>query len=181
MVNYELGKVYKIVCNLTGKVYVGSTCEPTVAKRLSKHVADYKPYLIGKYRSVSSFEIIANNCYEIVLIENFPCVSKDELHARERYWSNQIECVNKCKNQGIMQKMGGEKEYDKVYNKQYFIKNKDKLQQQVQCKCGSIYSYYKKSYHFKTEKHKQVVYDLKLKEGIVKCKTFSEFCKFMNS
>ena len=49
--------------------------------------------------------------------------------------------------------MGGEREYDKVYNKQYFIKNEYKLKQQLQCKCGSFYYYYNKSYHFKTEKH----------------------------
>ena len=45
MVNYTLSKIYKIECNVTGLVYVGSTCEPTLAKRLTKHVGNYKSYL----------------------------------------------------------------------------------------------------------------------------------------
>ena len=45
MVNYQLGKIYKIVCNKTGLIYVGSTCEPTLARRLVKHKADYNQYL----------------------------------------------------------------------------------------------------------------------------------------
>lgn len=137
MVNYKLSKIYKIVCSLTGKVYVGSTCEPTLAKRLTKHVGNYKCYLKGKYHYVTSFDIIKNNSYEIVLIEIFPCTSKDELHARERYWSNCIDCVNKHKNQGLLKKIG-QKEYDKLYRndpnrhekiqkyrKNYQIENRD--------------------------------------------------------
>jgi hypothetical protein len=27
MVNYKLGKIYRLECNVTGLVYVGSTCE----------------------------------------------------------------------------------------------------------------------------------------------------------
>ena len=36
------------------------------------------------------------------------------MHARERYWSNCIDCVNKHKNQGLLKKIG-QKEYDKLY------------------------------------------------------------------
>ena len=36
MPDYSKGKIYKIVCNVTGLVYVGSTCEPTLARRLAK-------------------------------------------------------------------------------------------------------------------------------------------------
>ena len=57
MVNYKLGKIYRLECNITGLVYVGSTCEPTLAKRLTKHVADYRKYLKGTYHYVSSFKI----------------------------------------------------------------------------------------------------------------------------
>ena len=40
MVNYQLGKVYKIVGN--GKIYVGSTCERLLCQRLSGHNRSYK-------------------------------------------------------------------------------------------------------------------------------------------
>ena len=40
MVNYQLGKIYKIVDLDSNKCYVGSTCEPTLARRLANHVSD---------------------------------------------------------------------------------------------------------------------------------------------
>ena len=59
MVNYQLGKIYKIVCRITGEVYVGSTCETTLARRLAahrNHCKDYYEKSRGSY--VSSFNII---------------------------------------------------------------------------------------------------------------------------
>jgi hypothetical protein len=43
-INYQLGKVYKIVDNTNGQCYVGSTCEPILARRLASH--DYDIILI---------------------------------------------------------------------------------------------------------------------------------------
>ena len=68
MVNYKLGKIYRLECNITGLVYVGSTCEPTLAKRLTKHVAAYSYYLKGNRNYVSSFKILENKDYE-----KYPC------------------------------------------------------------------------------------------------------------
>ncbi len=51
MPDYKLGKIYKIVCNITGKVYYGSTCEPTLARRLAKHAGNYKRWSQGKNES----------------------------------------------------------------------------------------------------------------------------------
>jgi hypothetical protein len=39
---------------------------------------------------MSSFEIIEEGDYTIILIELYPCDSKDELFSRERFWTNQI-------------------------------------------------------------------------------------------
>jgi len=128
MVNYQLSKIYKIECNITGLVYIGSTCEPTLAKRLSKHVSNYGSFLNGKQRFCSSGDIIKNGNYDIILIENYPCTSKDELHARERYWTNNINCINKVKNQGIYKAMGGKKNYDHHNDKN----RRDKLKRNEQ-------------------------------------------------
>ena len=49
MPDYQLGKIYKIECNVTGKVYIGSTCEPILARRLAGHIKSYKRYLNGKF------------------------------------------------------------------------------------------------------------------------------------
>jgi hypothetical protein len=65
-----------------------SPCEPTLARRLAGHVGKYQQYLKGKYHFVTSYEIIKNGNYDIILIENVKCDSKDQLTARERYLLN---------------------------------------------------------------------------------------------
>ena len=77
---------------------------------------------------ISSFDVLQNRNYDIVLIESYPCNSKDELHARERYQTNNIECVNKIKGQGMVNELG-KKGYDKQYSEQYYKQNKDKLKE----------------------------------------------------
>jgi len=93
--NYNRGKIYKIVDNTTDNIYIGSTCEPTLARRLAGHVRNYKRYLNDKQKYISSFDILANADYNIILIELYPCNSKDELLARERYFSDTLKCTNK--------------------------------------------------------------------------------------
>jgi hypothetical protein len=158
-VNYQLGKIYKIVDNTNENVYVGSTCEPTLARRLAKHVSCYLCYLTDKetHNYYTSFEIIKNNDYDILLIEAFPCNSKDELFVRERHWTNTLNnCVNKCKNQGLIKEIG-KVEYNRQNCNQYRIKNKEKIDQHkkeiVQCECGKHYSNAHKQRHFRTIKH----------------------------
>jgi hypothetical protein len=138
-IDYSKGKIYKIVDLDSNECYIGSTCEPTLAKRLAKHVSGYKSYLKDKSNYVTSFKIIQNDDYDIVLIENYPCNSKDELHARESYYSQNMDCVNKVKHQGLMN-MIGKVEYNKQHyeankkqiiekNKQYCEQHKDQIKQ----------------------------------------------------
>lgn len=91
--DYKNGKIYRIVCNETGLCYVGSTTQ-TLTKRLSKHKESYKNFLNDKYHFVTSFKILENENYDIVLIEEYPCENKQQLHARERYYIETMECVN---------------------------------------------------------------------------------------
>jgi len=93
MPDYSRGKIYKITAGeLT---YIGSTCEPTLARRLSGHVGKCKQWKKGTYQFTSSFPLIETGQYEITLIELCPCVSRDELNSRERYWIESTVCVNK--------------------------------------------------------------------------------------
>ena len=96
MVNYENSKIYKIVDNTNGSIYIGSTTESTLARRLSLHKAHYNQYIKGNRNFITSFNIIKNGNYDIILLEK--CIdikSKDELHARERYFIENNDCVNK--------------------------------------------------------------------------------------
>lgn len=90
---YQRAKIYKLIGN--GLTYYGSTCEPTLARRLATHKGDYNKYINGKGRYITSFEILSTGNYDIVLVENYPCNSKDELHSRERHWIETNECINK--------------------------------------------------------------------------------------
>ncbi len=89
--DYSQGKIYKIVCNKTGLVYIGSTCK-TLDERLKKHEYDmehfvntkkYKPDKLKKVIFCSSFFVLINKDYKIELIENYPCNSKLELEIKE--------------------------------------------------------------------------------------------------
>ena len=84
MVNYQDGKIYKIVDNTNGNVYIVSTCKKYLSSRLACHVLDYKKSLVSKYY-ITSFDIIKNGNYDIVLIEKYPCEDKEDLHKRERF------------------------------------------------------------------------------------------------
>jgi hypothetical protein len=93
MPDYQRSKVYKITSgDLT---YIGSTTSLTLSKRLAEHVSDCKRWKKGTRRFTSSFTLIETGQYEITLVELCPCNSKDELTARERYWIENIPCVNK--------------------------------------------------------------------------------------
>jgi len=135
---YNRGKIYKLVSYQTDKIYIGSTCKPYLSDRLAGHRNDYKKHQNGKYHYVTSFEIMKYEDVDIILVENYPCESKQELHARERHW---IENTPNCCNKNIPTRTTNEynntpfakqlrKEYDATHieeRKQRYEKNKDQL------------------------------------------------------
>lgn len=145
MVNYQNGKIYKIVGN--GNTYYGSTSEPTLAKRLAKHRNNYKAYLKGNGGCTTSFKCFENDNmdFDISLVELFPCDTKDQLHARERYYIENNECVNKYipsrkrqeymtlyieKNREILNTKRKEHyEQNKDKAKEYYVQNNEKIKE----------------------------------------------------
>ncbi len=93
MPDYNNGKIYKIVCNITQECYVGSTTQP-LSKRLAQHVTDYKRYLLGKDLGTSSYPILERGNYDIVLLEEVKCDKKEQLHMEERKHIEANVCVN---------------------------------------------------------------------------------------
>jgi len=175
MEKYQRGKVYAIICNKTGRRYVGSTCEPTLAKRLAKHVSDFKRWKIGR-SYLSSYDIIKDGDYHIVLLESYPCNSRDKLRMCEQKHIN--ECINKLKafrseeerkeqiKQYAQEHCDEIAEYKKEYHKQhrneiieyqkeYLNKNRDELnskaRKKVSCsKCQKEMNYSSLSRHQKS-------------------------------
>jgi len=110
MVNYDNGKIYKIVSENCDNIYIGSTAESRLCRRLQKHLSNYRDYLKGNSkRYYKSYDIFNQGNYKIVLIENYPCKNKDELRMREQYWLDNIH--NKVnQNKAMVNK----KEYDRI-------------------------------------------------------------------
>lgn len=83
---YDNGKIYKIVDNTNGNIYIGSTIQ-SLYKRKSQH-KELRNKCMSKL-------IIKNGNYDIILIENYPCKSKEELLKRERHYIENTDCINK--------------------------------------------------------------------------------------
>ena len=122
MPNYKNGKVYEIVCNITGDRYIGSTTL-ILSQRLVQH----------RSLKCSSKVIIERNDYYINLLESCPCENKDELRMCERKWYDNLDCINQLKPFISDEELKEQwKEYrivnaDKI--KQYYIENADKIKQ----------------------------------------------------
>ena len=121
---YQRGKIYKIVSNQTEFVYYGSTVEPYLTNRLSQHRQGLKRWLCGKNNYMSSFEIIKFNDCNIILVERYPCSSRDELRAREQYFIDNNNCINKY---NAYTTLNTKRAYKRDYCKKYFVENKDKI------------------------------------------------------
>lgn len=145
MPNYQNSKIYKITSG--NLIYIGSTTAPTLAHRLAEHVSVFKQWKKGNHNNVTSFQLIETGQYEIILIELFPCGSKDELHARERFHIENTICVNKF----IPNRT--QKEWDKEYRETHKELIKEKRSIKYTCECGSICNFNAKAQHNRTKKH----------------------------
>lgn len=168
MSDYSKGKIYKLVDNTNGNIYIGSTIK-MLCQRLCNHKYDYKKYLIGKYHFVTSFDIIKNGNFKIELIEEYPCNNKKELETRERYYIESINCINKniptrtdaeyyiVNKEKIKEYHIANKDRKIKYDKEYRLSNKEKIKEYkvnpFTCECGSIITTGHKACHLKSKKH----------------------------
>lgn len=136
---YQHGKVYKIVSNNTDQIYVGSTTQPTLARRLATHKEAYVKWKAGGDKFISSCILLDQPDYRIVLLESYPCRSKDELNSREQHYIELYKdtCVNKrkaftglTKDEYFQQYRQEHKEEMRENNAEYYQKNREKLTEQ---------------------------------------------------
>ena len=84
---------YKIICRETNKCYIGST--NNFYSRKNKHISDYKT----NKKTTSSFEIMNNNNYEFIILEQKEFSTLDELKERfiieRKYIDENANCINK--------------------------------------------------------------------------------------
>jgi hypothetical protein len=163
---YHNSKIYKIVSNHTDKIYIGSTIQ-LLCKRIYKHKKDYEYFKNNIGRHIRSFDLLELGDVDIILLENVKCESKEELHAKERYYIelNKEICVNKNiptrtdkeykkdNIEKIKQYANDNKETRKEYKKEYYQKNSEKLKEKFNCECGGKYTSISKQRHLKLKIH----------------------------
>lgn len=114
MVNYTNSKIYKIVCNITGECYIGSTTQ-SLEQRLNSHK--------HSTNTCKSKQIIDRGDYKIVLIEELEnCVCIEELHDRERYYIDNNCCINKKKPLSSLERENYSANYRATHKDYYDIK-----------------------------------------------------------
>lgn len=170
---YENGKIYRIVCNVSGKQYIGSTTQ-SLSKRLSSHKGNFSMWKNNEYKYVKSFDVLENGDFEIILIEDYPCKSKDELLRRERHFIESMECVNKNiptrtdneyyhdNKERYKQYRQEKKEHYKKLKADYYQNYKEEIKAKwndakYECECGSVCSLNHKARHFRSHKHQTFV------------------------
>lgn len=144
MRDYKNGKIYKLICNTSGKTYYGSTCFE-LHLRLQQHISNSK---------CSSYEIIKNKNYEIILVEKYPSNNKDELLKRERFYIENNDCVNR--NIPTRTELEHRQEHRgecRIRSKEWRKKNPDKFKKQMDdyrhLNRDKLISYKKKVYHYR--------------------------------
>lgn len=186
MPNYENGKIYKLTCDKTDKIYIGSTvC--TLKQRLANH--KYKKKCMSK-------QLLELGEVKIELIKNYPCNTKKELETKERYYIEKYKdiIVNKKiptrTDKEYYDEVDSERKKEKYYNnkeyykqkskknyeenrelkkqkrKEYYLKNKDeilkKMSIKINCPCGGSTTKNDMSKHCKTNKHQNYLKSLNI-------------------
>lgn len=178
----KIGIIYKLVSTDINikEIYVGSTCNFRTRKWNHKGSCNNetdKNYNLNVYKYIR-----ANggwDTFDMIQIEEITHDTKQQLHARERYWIEELKAtLNKAiptqtyveyyakyykDNKDILKKKGAEyyednKEALKVKRAGYWELNKEALKvkqaKKYDCECGSTLRISDKAPHKKTIKHK---------------------------
>jgi len=152
MPNYNNSKIYRIVCNITGENYYGSTTE-TLAQRMGSHRKATK-----RNKKTTANQIIDRGNYDIILVEEYPCDNKEQLHKRERYYIEKNKCINhNIPSRTIKEYYQANKEKRLQQFEKYRQDNQEQIKEQrtkkVVCECGSIISRSNLKIHHNSQKH----------------------------
>ncbi len=159
MPNYENGKIYKLICDKTDKIYIGST-----VRNLNIRLSGHK----NKTSLCFSKQLFELGEVKIELIENYPCNSRKELNTRERYFIEKYKdiVVNKViptrtNNEYYKEylkndekKLQFKKNQKRYYDKSGLLRNE---KTKILCDCGGKYVKRNKKFHQKTNKHKNYI------------------------
>lgn len=139
------GIVYKIICNITGEQYFGSTF-----RDLKERIAEHNT----KYNKCTSRQIIDRGDWKYEKVIDCYVKDKNELNKIEQNFIDNNPCINKkCAFQTEEEK----KEKHKIICKNYYHANKIIINKKYFCCCGSEISKRHKARHEKTKKHNDYI------------------------
>jgi len=167
-VDYSKSMIYKLCCKNPEikEIYVGSTTN--LIKRKYQHKSDCYNEKFYSYNSYKYQFIRSNGGFEnfhMVLIENYPCDSKQELHKRERYWLEQLDSKLNSYKPYISE------EEKKEQTKEWIEKNNEQhkeLVKKYQEKHKEEIKEYQKNYREKQKEKKLELENLKLYFNILR-------------
>ena len=176
MVNYSQSIIYKICCNnLEIKdIYIGSTTNFRLRKCQHKSSCNNEK---SKEYNKRVHQFIRDNGgwsnFDMVQIQQYNATDKNSLHARERYWIEQLKpSLNCCiPTRTKKEYCGDNRDTISAYKKQYNKDNRETISAQKKqhyqqnkeirtCVCGSKYNYGKsndRNRHFRSNKHTEYV------------------------
>ena len=155
--DYSKCKIYKITSlNNPELVYYGHTCQPLSHRFASHKVKDY---------ICTSKIVIEKGDAVILLVEDYPCESKDQAKARETFYILNNHCVNKCipgqtprqYRETHSERM---KERDKNYynlNKETMLENRKEYQKQYNESHQKERKEYQRQYYLKKKSEKIII------------------------
>ena len=168
--DYQNGKIYKILNHVDDEVYVGSTCQ-SLSKRISYHRHGINN---ERYKNRSLYKLMkeygVDNFY-IELVEDFPCERLEQLRSREGYYIRQIGTLNKLiagRKRNDEDVVKEKQEYDKKYrvenaehkrerDRLYRENNLERInalkKEKTKCLCGGSYTRCHKTEHERSQKH----------------------------
>jgi len=127
MINYQNSKVYKIINENNEIIYIGSTAQELLCDRYKTH----------KHKAPN---------HKIILIENYPCNSRQELCMREQQvMEEHNNLLNMMK---AYQSQENRKEYKKKTDENYRLKHKKKIKKYFK----ELYENNKDDYKIKRKK-----------------------------
>jgi ribosomal protein S27AE len=153
MVNYANGKICMITAidavEGEGNIYIGSTTKAYLSQRMVCHRKDYVQWKngnikVGKINSFDIFDKFGVDRCGIILLETFPCQSKDELTSREAFYIRSMPNVKKIiphRTRAQYREDNREDIMQKAID--YYKINKDSINKRrrecgnVICECGS--------------------------------------------
>ena len=129
--NYQNGKIYCIRNTITNDIYVGSSCEPHLSKRMVKHRSSAKNERDRNMLLYQKMNELGIENFYIELIENYPCESKDQLRAREGHYIREIATLNKrIETRTDKEWREDNKEYIQEWKKQHYQEHKEEINKQ---------------------------------------------------